>query len=170
MKKAIMGLLVLVFIVSMQAGCGSSNTPTKSTPSLPPLVGEEVTVQYNKASAKITIPDGWSHEMINRNRVIMYNMPAKDKYERDDTRLDFYLGSKSMGYSLAKSDGTPIDDVVVDGYKLQGVLMTYAGVDGYEYLGPVGDDNSISIAVVGFELDDTVIRQIMNSVSFSIDE
>ena len=107
--------------------------------------------------------------MINLNRVIMYDMPAKDKYERSDPRLDFYLGSKSMGYSLAKSDGEPIDSVVVDGYELQGVLMVYANVDGFEYLGPVGEDNTISIAVVGYELDDTVILQIMNSASFSID-
>jgi len=200
MKKAIrkttMGLLVLVFIVSMLAGCGSSNTPTsapattaptstptptteaqaatptpeptKSIPSLPSLAGEEVTVQYGKVSAKITIPDGWSYEMINRNRVIMYDMPAKDKYERSDPRLDFYLGSSGMKYSLAKADGTPIDSMVIDGYELQGVLMVYANVDGFEYLGPVGDNNAISIAVVGFELDDTVILQIINSVSFSI--
>jgi len=34
-RKTIMGLLVLVFIVSMLAGCGSSNTPTSAPTSTP---------------------------------------------------------------------------------------------------------------------------------------
>jgi len=198
MKKALMGLLVLVFIVSLVSGCGGKKpdaapdpapaakeeTPApvvetpkpeaaapetaKPEPSLPPLAGEEITIQYRDATAKITIPDGWSHEMINLNRVIMYNMPAKDKYERADHRLEFNLGSKTMQRLLAKADGDPIASVVVDGYELEGVLMTFAGEDGFEYMGPIGDDNSANIAVVGLALDETVILQIIKSISFSI--
>jgi len=199
MKKALMGLLVLVFVVSMVSGCGGgkkpdtapdpapstiTDTPTpaaettkpeattpepaKPEASLPPLAGEEISIQYRDATAKITIPDGWSHEMINLNRVIMYDMPAKDKYERTDHRLEFSLGSKTMQYLLAKAGGDPVSSVVVDGYELEGVLMTFAGEDGFEYMGPIGDDNSANIAVVGFALDETVILQIINSISFSI--